>query len=194
MENHKSNHSRNILYNRSMSDTDSQTSQVESFHSPLRFDSPLRSDDPFPPPDETKSPSKALVPAVVPDKYYSPLRSPPPPNLYKPPPAPAVKAHPPMYNRSAREDVVVGVGPGGGGGGVGGEEGGVGVGGERRSRAAVASILRRPRRDVAVDRAALGFRVCEVIVCLISFSVMASDKTQGWSGDSFDRYKEYKYV
>ncbi|MFS7910460.1 hypothetical protein Hanom_Chr02g00106591 [Helianthus anomalus] len=25
-------------------------------------------------------------------------------------------------------------------------------------------------------------------------SVMVSDKTQGWSGDSFDRYMEYKYV
>lgn len=62
---------------------------------------------------------------------------------------------------------------------AGGEEG---VGGERRSR-----------KDVTVERAALGLRVCEVILCLISFSVMAADKTQGWSGDSFDRYKEYRY-
>ncbi|EPS65781.1 hypothetical protein M569_08996, partial [Genlisea aurea] len=29
--------------------------------------------------------------------------------------------------------------------------------------------------------------------CLISFSVMAADKTQGWSGDSFYRYMEYRY-
>jgi hypothetical protein len=38
----------------------------------------------------------------------------------------------------------------------------------------------------------LGFRVSEIVLCLISFSVMAADKTKGWSGDSFDRYKEYR--
>nr|GLL36218.1 CASP-like protein 4A3 isoform X1 [Ipomoea trifida] len=48
-------------------------------------------------------------------------------------------------------------------------------------------------RHAMVSKAALGFRVCEVIFCLISFSVMAADKTQGWSGDSWDRYKEYRY-
>lgn len=103
-----------------------------------------------------------------------------------------MKSQPPLavFNRSVREEVPVGVTKVGG---IGGEEEEGGVGGEIRSRAAVASILRRPRRDVAVERAALGFRVCEVIVSLISFSVMASDKTQGWSGDSFDRYKEYRY-
>lgn len=42
-------------------------------------------------------------------------------------------------------------------------------------------------------KVALGFRVCEFVLCLISFSVMASDKTEGWSGDSFDRYKEYRF-
>ncbi|MBA0684581.1 hypothetical protein Goari_026160 [Gossypium aridum] len=41
--------------------------------------------------------------------------------------------------------------------------------------------------------AALGFRLSEIVLCLISFSVMAADKTSGWSGDSFDRYKEYRY-
>lgn len=154
--------------NRSMSDTESQTSQVESFHSPLRSD------------DLEKSPSKAIV---VVDKYYSPLRSPsqkPPDNLS----SPAVKSNSPVviFNRAVREDL-----------GPAGTKVEDGVGGERRSRAAVASILRRPRREVALERAALGFRVCEMILCLISFSVMAADKTQGWSGDSFDRYKEYRY-
>lgn len=67
------------------------------------------------------------------------------------------------------------------------------VGGERRSRAAVNSILKRSRKDVNAERAALVLRVCEIVLCLISFSVMAADKTQGWSGDSFDRYKEYRY-
>ncbi|XP_006347460.1 CASP-like protein 4A3 [Solanum tuberosum] len=78
----------------------------------------------------------------------------------------------------------------GGGGDVEGGE----VGGERRSRAAVESILERSQRDVMMNRVALGFRVCAVIFCLISFSVMAADKTQGWTGDSFDRYKEYRYL
>lgn len=46
---------------------------------------------------------------------------------------------------------------------------------------------------MVVGRLGLGFRVLEVVLSLIAFSVMASDKTQGWSGDSFDRYKEYRY-
>lgn len=40
--------------------------------------------------------------------------------------------------------------------------------------------------------AALGFRVSESVFSLISLSVMAADRTQGWSGDSFDCYKEYR--
>ena len=43
-----------------------------------------------------------------------------------------------------------------------------------------------------LKKVALGFRLSEVVLCLISFSVMAADKTRGWSGDSFDRYKEYR--
>uniref|UniRef100_A0A5B7C0X9 CASP-like protein n=1 Tax=Davidia involucrata TaxID=16924 RepID=A0A5B7C0X9_DAVIN len=195
---------------RSMSDNESQTSQVDSFHSPLRSDSPFRSDDPVPPPDKwpVKSPSKAIV-AV--EKYYSPLRSPtqnhqkpfaPLENVNfpaNPPPGsvPAKSSSPLMvFNRSVREDMAAGVtkvGPAGGREGFDGGEDGGGAGGERRSRAAVASILKRSRKDGLAKRAALGFRVCEVILCLISFSVMAADKTEGWSGDSFDRYKEYRY-
>lgn len=98
------------------------------------------------------------------------------------------------FSRAIREDAAPGVtkvGPvrGGGADVEAGE-----VGGERRSRAAVASITGRSQRDVLLNRAALGFRVCEVIFCLISFSVMAADKTQGWTGDSFDRYKEYRFA
>lgn len=55
------------------------------------------------------------------------------------------------------------------------------------------SILRRPKRERAVERAALGFRVCGFLFCLVSFSIMASDKNQGWTLDSFDRYKEFRY-
>ncbi|XP_027904121.1 CASP-like protein 4A2 isoform X1 [Vigna unguiculata] len=61
------------------------------------------------------------------------------------------------------------------------------VGGERRSRSSGWTT------DETVCKAALGFRLSEMVVCLISFSVMAADKTQGWSGDSFDRYREYRY-
>ncbi|XP_027353218.1 CASP-like protein 4A3 [Abrus precatorius] len=62
-------------------------------------------------------------------------------------------------------------------------------GGERRSRSAALGW----KTEEVVSKAALGFRLSEVAVCLISFSVMAADKTQGWSGDSFDRYREYRY-
>ncbi|GAU48981.1 hypothetical protein TSUD_245730 [Trifolium subterraneum] len=64
------------------------------------------------------------------------------------------------------------------------------VEGERRPRSA--SSVGRTAEEVTI-KAALGFRLCEVVVCLISFSVMAANKTQGWSGDSYDRYKEYRY-
>ncbi|XP_038687123.1 CASP-like protein 4A3 [Tripterygium wilfordii] len=56
------------------------------------------------------------------------------------------------------------------------------------------SVARTSRREeMMLKMAELGFRISEVVLCLISFSVMAADKTQGWSGDSFDRYKEYRY-
>ncbi|KAI8032339.1 CASP-like protein 4A3 [Camellia lanceoleosa] len=161
--------------NRSMSDTESQTSQFDSFHSPLRSESPFRSDDPDPPPDESPAKSKSIPPGKAPEAL----------------PAPVV-----VFNRSVREEVAAGVtkvGGVGGGDGVYGSGLEDGVGGETRSRAAVTAILRRSSREMMVKKAELGFRVCEVILCLISFSVMASDKTQGWSGDSFDRYKEYRY-
>lgn len=61
-------------------------------------------------------------------------------------------------------------------------------GGRVRPVAAVAVS----KREVMARKVALGFRLSEVVLCLISFSVMAADKTQGWSGDSFDRYKEYR--
>ncbi|KAI4329552.1 hypothetical protein MLD38_027928 [Melastoma candidum] len=53
--------------------------------------------------------------------------------------------------------------------------------------------FKRSRGGGVALKTALWFRVLEAILCLISFSVMAADKTQGWSGDSFDRYKEYRY-
>ncbi|CAI9767336.1 unnamed protein product [Fraxinus pennsylvanica] len=227
----------------SMSDTESQASQVDSFHSPLRSDSPFHSDDPFFYPEndannkngnnckESLSNCKALVPV---DNYYTPLPSPGQSNIPSSFPANggrctqpeqnptsenvAFRASSPAtggkvrrsfspsmtdnyefsgkggrgatsvvaFNRSGREEPLTKMGPVDGGGD---DE----VGGERRSREAVASILKRSKWEMMVKKATLGFRVCEAIVCLISFSVMAADRTRGWSGDSFDRYKEYRY-
>ncbi|XP_010532279.1 PREDICTED: CASP-like protein 4A3 isoform X2 [Tarenaya hassleriana] len=65
-----------------------------------------------------------------------------------------------------------------------------GAGGRSRP---VLAVMKRTRREELVKFAALGFRLSEVVLGLISFSIMAADKTQGWSGDSFDRYKEYRY-
>lgn len=67
-----------------------------------------------------------------------------------------------------------------------------GGGGGQRS-GAVLAILKRSKREEVVKYSALGFRLSEVVLALISFSVMAADKTKGWSGDSFDRYKEYRF-
>ncbi|KAL8261041.1 hypothetical protein R6Q59_025090 [Mikania micrantha] len=152
--------------NRSMSDTDST-----EYNTPERF--PLQSNE------FHSSPSKAIV-AV--ENYYTSFRS-QTSNHQNPPET--LNFQPPLmaYNRSARDEPVTGVAKVNAGGG---EEGNGGAGGERRSR--------RLKRDVLVNRSVLGFRVLEVILSLIAFSVMASDKTQGWSGDSFDRYKEYRYV
>ncbi|KAK4750404.1 hypothetical protein SAY87_003886 [Trapa incisa] len=56
-----------------------------------------------------------------------------------------------------------------------------------------AAVLKRSRNWATLQRVSLGFRVWEFVFCLVAFSVMAADKTQGWSGDSFYRYKEYRY-
>ncbi|KAL0335724.1 UNVERIFIED_CONTAM: CASP-like protein 4A3 [Sesamum radiatum] len=198
-----SNHSKRSLRRNSnshisMSDTESTTSQVDSWHSPLRSESPLRSDDPSFLPENDDSGSKNSR-GKDGRRGGTPAEKPVAENLDVP-----AKGTSPVVvglNKFVREEQppdVKKVEPvGGDGGGL--EEGYGGgrredeVGGERRSRAAVASILKRSERNVAVKKVALAFRVFEVIACLISFSVMAADKTQGWSGDSFDRYVEYRY-
>ncbi|CAI9100908.1 OLC1v1038098C1 [Oldenlandia corymbosa var. corymbosa] len=174
--------------NRSMSLSDTE-SQFESFHSPLRSESPLRSDDPIFKSSPPSSNSKQIVSVPV-DKYYSPLRSPKKPTSGNSSFATTPMTEPPtpspsglvMFNRSVKDGVPPGVekvemGLGGGGGG--------GVAGQKPHR---------QKKDLLVKKAALGFRLCQVILCVIAFSVMAADKTQGWSGDSFDRYKEYRYL
>ncbi|VVA16912.1 PREDICTED: CASP [Prunus dulcis] len=168
---------------------------MNSDDSPLRFHSPIRSDAGDPPetppyespensPERRVDNSKAIM-AVDKFTQYSPLRPQKPPENAKAP-SPVV-----VYNRSMREDMAPSVSKVGPVVGANGGENVVnGVIGGGRSRGITST---RPKRGDMVKTAALGFRVSEVVLCLISFSVMAADKTQGWSGDSFDRYKEYRY-
>ncbi|KAL1551280.1 CASP-like protein 4A3 [Salvia divinorum] len=224
----------------SMSDTESMTSQGDSFHSPLRSESPLRSDDPSFRSQNDDSIDRNDKAIVLVDKYYSPVPSPRKSGVPETSPAavgkgwrrwphsektasenldipvsspqvggkegekvnvPGENLEIPVaaavvgLNKFVREEPPPGVKKVGTLGGDGALEEGYGdvVGGERRSRAAVESILKRSGRNTAVRRVALAFRVFEVISCLISFSVMAADKTEGWSGDSFGRYIEYRF-
>ncbi|KAA0057869.1 CASP-like protein 4A2 [Cucumis melo var. makuwa] len=213
----RSNDSSSSMKKSSSRNSDSSVhSHMESPHSPLRFHSPLRSDagDPMetPPyaspdtsPEKLPDNSKAIVVVDVVDKstQFSPLPSPyagsrkPLENVnFVGDRSTSSKV---MFNRAMKEEVpqsVTKVGPAGVGGvenGGGDGGGGGGGGGGGRSPVKQMAPMSRRSKDDALMKAALGFRVCEVAVCLISFSVMASDKTQGWSGDSFDRYKEYRY-
>ncbi|GAB4845655.1 hypothetical protein Ancab_039056 [Ancistrocladus abbreviatus] len=172
--------------------TQAQRKMDELPHSPLRSGSLLRSDEPE-------------KPAAV-EKYYSPLTSPLPPT---PPKNVSTtddlsskvnkhsNSHVISFNRAVREGATQSalvVAPARGEGGV---EGGVFGKRERKNKGvrfgAVEEIVGRSKRDEMVRRVALALRLGEFVLCLISFSIMASDKTQGWSGDSFDRYKEYRF-
>ncbi|XP_021816484.1 CASP-like protein 4A1 isoform X3 [Prunus avium] len=68
-----------------------------------------------------------------------------------------------------------------------------GGGVKMRTLRANLSILNRSRRENMVRRTLLGFRISGFVFCLISFSVMAADKNQGWALDSYYRYKEFRY-
>ena len=191
----------------SSKNSDSSAHYNDSPHSPLRFHSPLRSelgDPPETPPYHSPEASPKKPPldyskaVVAVDKYtqFSPQQSTPEkPNLTnnninnnsnaamqtEKSPSPLM-----VLSRAMREEPpmsVTKVGPSGGGAGRGVEDG---------RRSAHLSMPRRTKRDMMVEKAALGFRFSEIVLCLISFSVMAADKTQGWSGDSFDRYTEYR--
>ncbi|KAI6682932.1 hypothetical protein NL676_028845 [Syzygium grande] len=182
----------------------------DSPHSPLRsdFHSPLRSDlgDPADTPPYA-SPAASPTPTPPPSKPAAPdepaRRSPlpsPPPDAQKPeppgglaeeagsaedgssddesppPPTPEV-----VLSRAVREE---GTAPA------------TRTRGRGRGRGARTTPVRRvrtPRGWERLKRAGLCVRVLEVVLCMISFSVMAADKTKGWSGDSYDRYKEYRY-
>lgn len=73
------------------------------------------------------------------------------------------------------------------------EEARPGGGGQgRRSRPPVGSV-RRTDKEGSMKKIALGFRIFELLFCLVSLSVMATDKRQGWALDSYYRYKEFRY-
>ncbi|QCD81081.1 hypothetical protein DEO72_LG2g1405 [Vigna unguiculata] len=155
------------------------SAHFESPHSPLRFRSSPLSDngDPFHSPENSpindhRDNSRAIViietstqfAQTAPPATESEHRNPPPNEL------PEV-----VVTRPARPEPRSPAAPRG------------------RARAAPPPSLAVPKREVMLKKVALGFRLSEVVLCLISFSVMAADKTRGWSGDSFDRYKEYRY-
>ncbi|XP_065044718.1 CASP-like protein 4A3 [Musa acuminata AAA Group] len=137
----------------------------------------------------------------------SPERSPSPEaESEAPPPAPQNTPEKPgspepammalaIVDRLSQEDMAVDVKVVGGA--VSGGEGDRGLGNgccaARKAESglvAVPGILRRR----AVTRAAFGLRVSAALLSLVSFSVMAADSTEGWAGDSFGRYSEYRYL
>ncbi|CAL4962245.1 unnamed protein product [Urochloa decumbens] len=95
----------------------------------------------------------------------------------------AEKVAPPSDNGSLAADAAVaGAGGGGGGGSVGSK------------RWLLSGGVPEKVRRAELRRAELGFRVSAAVFCLVALSVMAADTTTGWSGDSFRRYNEYRYV
>ena len=52
--------------------------------------------------------------------------------------------------------------------------------------------IKKIKREELRKKILLGFRICGFAFCLVSVSVMASDKDQGWALDSFYRYKEFR--
>jgi hypothetical protein len=66
-------------------------------------------------------------------------------------------------------------------------------GGDQRKRPN-SSISRWKMTESMVEKALLGLRISGFVFCLISFSVMAADKAQGWALDSFYHYKEFRLV
>ncbi|KAF6175856.1 hypothetical protein GIB67_003344 [Kingdonia uniflora] len=184
--------------------TSDSDSQMES--SPLRFHPTPPIPTSLPQTPLRNPPQKPISMAIVATDqapiWLSPPQSPPPPPpplenkptpQREPVPAERLQVNPLspviVVNRLIREELAAvgkidGVVGGGRDRGVEEERG---SGGRR-----VKTGCSRDRKEGMVNRAALSFRVLEVVFCLISFSVMAADKTQGWAGDSFNRYKEYR--
>ncbi|KAJ8485382.1 hypothetical protein OPV22_017867 [Ensete ventricosum] len=145
--------------------------------SPCRS-SKLDPENPIPPPlPSEKASSRPPTPARGDAPVGSPLRSPlrHADNTIPPPVVTVAKA-----NRMSRDDASAVVKLDGAGGMRAGE----------RGLGTASAIVRRQR----MTRAEAVLRMAAVLLCMISFSVMASDKTEGWAGDSFDRYKEFRFL
>ncbi|KAL8141980.1 hypothetical protein V2J09_015012 [Rumex salicifolius] len=154
----------------------------ESPRSPLRSESHLRSEEMGKPSSPSSKGGGAVVAA---EDYFSPLQSPlpntPPKDAETPENSLHSHSHTINLNRAVREENLpsaIVLGSGGGDRGM--------YGGRRRSKKGVVEqVVNKSKKEVLLVRAALILRVLEVILCLLSFSVMATDKTEGWSGDSF---------
>ncbi|KAL0357576.1 UNVERIFIED_CONTAM: CASP-like protein 4A3 [Sesamum calycinum] len=199
-----SNHSKRSLRRNSnshisMSDTESTTSQVDSWHSPLRSESPLRSDDPSFLPENDDSGSKNSRSLVVVDKYYSPVPSPGKSSV----PAGSLAAggkgrRPWPHSEKPTSDNLDLPTSFPAEGGKDGRRGGT------PAEKPVAENLDVPAKGTSPVVVGLNKFVREEQPPDVKkvepvggdggvWRVMAADKTQGWSGDSFDRYVEYRY-
>ncbi|KAM7280227.1 hypothetical protein ACFE04_007361 [Oxalis oulophora] len=63
----------------------------------------------------------------------------------------------------------------------------------RGMRPSFSSFNRVKSSEGLMKKVLLVSRVLGFLFCLISFSVMAADKDQGWAIDSFYKYKEFRY-
>ena len=62
----------------------------------------------------------------------------------------------------------------------------------RRRKLMESLSIKKIKKEELRKKILLGFRICGFAFCLVSVSVMASDKDQGWASDSFYRYKEFR--
>lgn len=65
--------------------------------------------------------------------------------------------------------------------------------GNRRLRPDV-TVMLRSQKVAMLSKVLLGLRITAFMFCLISLSVLAADKEQGWALDSFYLYKEFRQV
>ncbi|CAA0406503.1 Casparian strip membrane protein domain [Arabidopsis suecica] len=63
----------------------------------------------------------------------------------------------------------------------------------RPSFSSSSSTPRESKWASLIRKALLGFRVIAFVSCLVSFSVMVSDRDKGWARDSFYNYKEFRF-
>ncbi|KAG4932686.1 hypothetical protein JHK87_046688 [Glycine soja] len=152
----------------SSSKTSESSTQFDSPHSPLRSFPLFDNADPFHSPQNDNS--RAIVIVETTSTQFAQAAPPAPESEHRNPPPEAVVTRPVWPETKSSATV-----------------------GRTRPRPVAPPSSVVPKREMMAKKVALGFRLSEVVLCLISFSVMAADKTRGWSGDSFDRYKEYRY-